>query len=62
VEGRDPETYAAYVAKLLDDPDLAADMSVEAATRAAGYRWSITAARLRRLYADLTSRRLVECP
>jgi D-inositol-3-phosphate glycosyltransferase len=62
VEGRDPETYAAYVAKLLDDPALAADMSVEAATRAAGYRWSITAARLRRLYADLTSRRLVECP
>ena len=62
VEGRDPEAYAAYVAKLLGDPAVAADMSVEAATRAGGYRWSITAARLRRLYADLTSRRLVECP
>ena len=62
VEGRDPEAYAAYVAKLLGDPAVAADMSVEAATRAGSYRWSITAARLRRLYADLTSRRLVECP
>jgi hypothetical protein len=28
---------------------------------AAGYTWSITAARLRRLYGELTSRSLVEC-
>ncbi|HEX2047564.1 MAG TPA: glycosyltransferase [Acidimicrobiales bacterium] len=61
VDGRDPEAYAAYVAKLLGDPAVAAGMSVEAATRASGYRWSIAAARLRRLYADLTARRLVEC-
>ncbi|MGI8806950.1 MAG: glycosyltransferase [Acidimicrobiales bacterium] len=61
VDGRAPEVYAAYVAKLLDDPDLAAAMSVQAAARAGGYRWSIGAARLRRLYADLTARRLVEC-
>jgi D-inositol-3-phosphate glycosyltransferase len=61
VEGRDPEAYAACVARLLADPALAAAMSVEATARAAGYRWSITAARLRRLYADLTSRQLVEC-
>ena len=61
VDGRDPDAYAAYVAKLLDDPAMAADMSVEATTRAQEYRWSITAARLRRLYADLTARRLVEC-
>ena len=46
---------------LLANPALAADMSLEAVARAAGYRWSITAARLRRLYADLTSRQLVEC-
>ncbi|MDQ4070008.1 MAG: glycosyltransferase [Actinomycetota bacterium] len=61
VEGRDPEAYAAYVAKLLGDPATAAGMSVEATTRARRYRWSITAARLRRLYGDLTARRLVEC-
>ncbi|MGH9263713.1 MAG: glycosyltransferase [Acidimicrobiales bacterium] len=61
VDGRDPQAYAAYVTKLLDDPAMAADMSVEATARAQRYRWSITAARLRRLYADLTARRLVEC-
>jgi D-inositol-3-phosphate glycosyltransferase len=36
-------------------------MSLEATVQAGRYRWSITAARLRRLYADLTARRLVEC-
>jgi D-inositol-3-phosphate glycosyltransferase len=61
VEGRDPSDYAAYVTRLLDDPLLAAAMGEEAAARARRYRWSITAARLRRLYADLTARRLVEC-
>ena len=61
VEGRDPQDYAAYVARLLDDPVLAAAMSAEATARAGRYRWSIAAARLRRLYADLTARRLVEC-
>jgi D-inositol-3-phosphate glycosyltransferase len=61
VEGRDPAAYAAHVATLLDHPAVAAEMSVRAAVRAGEYRWSITAARLRRLYADLTARRLVEC-
>jgi len=61
VEDRDPRVYAAHVARLLDDPAMAAQMSVEAAARARRYRWSITAGRLRRLYADLTARRLVEC-
>ncbi|HEX3623277.1 MAG TPA: glycosyltransferase [Acidimicrobiales bacterium] len=61
VEGRDPEDYAACVGRLLDDPALAAALSIEATARARRYRWSITAARLRRLYADLTARQLVEC-
>ena len=61
VEGRDPDAYATYVSRLLCDPVAAAAMSVEATARAQRYRWSITAARLRRLYADLTARRLVEC-
>lgn len=61
VEGRDPAAYAAYVSRLLGHPALAAEMSLEATVAADWYRWSITAARLRRLYADLTARRLVEC-
>ena len=61
VEGRDPSTYASCVARLLSEPALAASMSLEATALARRYRWSITAARLRRLYADLTARRLVEC-
>ena len=36
-------------------------LSLRAAAMAAGYTWSTTAARLRRLYADLTARQLVDC-
>jgi D-inositol-3-phosphate glycosyltransferase len=61
VEGRDPAAYAAYVGEILDNPRLAQEMSRNAATNAMGYRWSMTAARLRRLYADLSARQLVEC-
>jgi D-inositol-3-phosphate glycosyltransferase len=62
VEGRDPAAFAAYVGEILDNPRLAAEMSRNAASRAMRYRWSITAARLRRIYADLAARQLVECP
>lgn len=61
VEGRDPEAFAAHVARILDDPMLAGEMAIESALRARQYTWSIAAARLRRLYSDLTSRSLVEC-
>ncbi|HVF13497.1 MAG TPA: glycosyltransferase, partial [Acidimicrobiales bacterium] len=61
VEGRDPADYAAFASKLLDDPDLAALMGAQAAALARRYRWSITAGRLRRLYADLAARQLVVC-
>ncbi len=61
VEGRDPAVYAGHVAWLLDQPEAAQAMGARAATRARGYRWSTTAGRLRRIYADLTSRSLVEC-
>ena len=53
--------FAARVAELLDDPALAARMSKAGAERARSYTWPIAAARLRRLYADLTARALVEC-
>ncbi len=61
VDGRDPAAYASCVSKLLDDPELAALVGAQASALARRYRWSITAGRLRRLYSDLTARRLVEC-
>jgi D-inositol-3-phosphate glycosyltransferase len=56
---RDPARFAAAIARILDDPLLAASMAVAAAARARRYTWSFAAARLRRLYADLTVRQLV---
>ena len=61
VEGRDPAVYAAYVRELLANDPLAWEMGVNASERARGYTWSLAAARLRRLYADLTVGALVEC-
>ena len=61
VEGRDPQDFAACAGRILEDPRRAEEMAASAAARARRYTWSVTAARLRRLYGDLTSRRLVEC-
>lgn len=61
VDDRAPEAFAAYVDAILADPTAAAAMGAAAAERALGYTWSTTAGRLRRLYADVTSRTLVEC-
>jgi len=61
VDERDPATYAGYVDRVLSDPARAAGVGRAAARRARDYRWSTTAARLRRVYADLTARALVEC-
>jgi D-inositol-3-phosphate glycosyltransferase len=61
VEPRDPVAFAGAVDALLADPALAAAMGAAGAERAKGFTWPTAAARLRRLYADLTSRALVEC-
>ncbi|CAN5148859.1 D-inositol-3-phosphate glycosyltransferase [soil metagenome] len=61
VEGRLPEAYAAWITEVLDDRHLAASLARGARERAAGYTWSTAAARLRRLYGDLTARQLVSC-
>lgn len=61
VDTRDPAEYAAAVGTLLDDPALAAKIAEAGAERARGFTWSTTAARLRRLYADLTARQPVSC-
>lgn len=61
VEGREPAEFAAPVDVLLRDPDLAARTGAAAQAHSRRYAWSITAARFRRLYADLTARALVRC-
>lgn len=61
VEERHPEAYAKYIRKLLSDPVLATNSSQAAAARARTYTWSTAAARLRRIYADLTARAPVSC-
>ncbi len=61
VEGRDPGAFAAYLGEIVSNPALGAQMSADAAARARRYTWPIAGARLRRLYADLTARQLVEC-
>lgn len=61
VDGRDPADYASWVDLLLGDPVLARRMSVSAAARARTYTWSTSAARLRRLYADLAAGALTRC-
>ena len=61
VEGRAATDFAAPVALLLGDNALAEEMGMTAAARSRRYSWSITAARLRRLYGDLAVRGLVRC-
>jgi D-inositol-3-phosphate glycosyltransferase len=61
VEGRDPLDWATPVSLLLDDSELAGAMGSRAASRSGRWSWSMTAARLRRLCADLVERTPVEC-
>jgi len=61
ISGRDPSLFADRIRRILDDPALAASMSVRAAERARRYTWSFAAARLRRVYADLAVNELVAC-
>ncbi|MCX7619504.1 MAG: glycosyltransferase [Acidimicrobiales bacterium] len=61
VEERDPEAFARYVREILVSPSLADALGAEATRRSRRYTWSTTAGRLRRIYSDLTVRRLVSC-
>jgi D-inositol-3-phosphate glycosyltransferase len=61
VDSRSPELFARYLACILTEPELGAAMGWAGAERSRRYTWSVAAARLRRLYADLTARQLVEC-
>ncbi len=61
VESREPDEYAAWIDAILADPVLARRLSVSAAGRARTYTWSTSAARLRRLYDDLSTIDLARC-
>lgn len=61
VADRDPNMFAEHTNELLNNPELAAAMSTAAAERGRRYTWSFAAARLRRVYTDITSRALVNC-
>jgi D-inositol-3-phosphate glycosyltransferase len=62
VDSRDPNEFATRIDQILNNDDLSAQMSETAAARAMTFSWSVTAGRLRRLFADLSARSLVECP
>lgn len=61
IDTRNPSDYAAAIDKLLGDKPMSLLMDSAAADYARHYTWSTTAARLRRLYADLTLRAPVSC-
>ena len=55
---RDPNAWAAALDGLIEHPLRLAAMSAAAAERGRGYTWSTTAARLRRVYSDLSRSRV----
>jgi D-inositol-3-phosphate glycosyltransferase len=61
VEGREPADFASLVALLIENGELATTMGRNAELASRRYAWSITAARLRRMYADLLARDPVSC-
>jgi len=61
VDGRHPERWASTTDRILGDPVLAERLAAGGVGVARSYRWSTTAARLRRVYADLGRRALVAC-
>ena len=61
VPGRDPALFAGHIDELLAHPTKALAMGAKAAEKARDYTWSFAAARLRRVYADVSTRDRVEC-
>lgn len=61
IDGRDPYDYARAVASIIDDRHRREAMGSAALERSRSYSWGFAAARLRRLYSDLTVRELVNC-
>lgn len=61
IDGRRPADFAAAIATILDNAELAATMGAAAEERARAYTWRSAADRLRRLYTDLLVAEPVSC-
>ncbi|MGH9172426.1 MAG: glycosyltransferase [Acidimicrobiales bacterium] len=61
VDPDDADGFAERVARIVTDPIHQADLGAGGHEMARQYTWATAASRLRALYADLTSRELVEC-
>lgn len=61
IREREPRLFATAITAVLDDPANAKRMGARAAERARSYTWGFAAARVRRLYSDLTAHSLVAC-
>ncbi|MBJ7460611.1 MAG: glycosyltransferase [Ilumatobacteraceae bacterium] len=61
VPRRDPALFAGHIDELLAHPTMARAMGAKAAEKARHYTWSFAAARLRRVYTDVSTRDRVEC-
>ncbi|MGK2930521.1 MAG: glycosyltransferase [Acidimicrobiales bacterium] len=61
VADRDPEQFATFTDAVLAAPGLGAHLGAGGVRVARDYTWSTTAARLRRVYADVAARSLVVC-
>ncbi|MXV99604.1 MAG: glycosyltransferase family 1 protein [Acidimicrobiaceae bacterium] len=61
ISERDPARYTEAVLAILDDPSLASSMARRGAEMAGRYSWTATAARLRRIFADLSARVPLDC-
>ncbi len=61
VARRDPTLFAAYLAEILDNPIVAAQMAFNAAERARRYTWASTARQLGEVYHRLADRVPVDC-
>ena len=61
IPDRDPARYTEAVLSILDDPTLASSMARRGAEMAGRYSWTATAARLRRIFSDLSSRVPLDC-
>ena len=61
IADRSPKTFAHHANNIISHPVDAAAMGLRAAEKARRYTWSFAAARLRRVYADVTTRERVAC-
>ncbi|MEO8696248.1 MAG: glycosyltransferase [Acidimicrobiales bacterium] len=61
IDSREPRHYTVAIDRILDDSALCQALSAGAVRSASSYTWATTAARLRRIYADLVTRAPLRC-